>query len=120
MKQIFLGVMAVVLFTSLGYCQDAQELLENVSKVYVSSEVLGDSVALGGNAAEGFSLSVLIAGILFGCVGFSAFVYGKNNSYFRPMIIGFILMGFPYFVKNIIALYFVGIILTVILFVWRE
>ncbi len=114
MKNILLTVIAIISLTSIGYCQDTQELIGQVAKIYTGSE------ASGNNLIAGFSLGGLIGGILFGSIGFIAFMYGKKNSEFKPMITGILLMGYPYFVKNTIAMYLVGVALTVLLFVWRE
>jgi len=69
---------------------------------------------------ENFSVVNLIGGLLFGAVGFVAFVYGKRQSAIRAMVIGVILMAFPYFVSNSIALYAIGTALTVALFVFKD
>lgn len=62
----------------------------------------------------------LIGGFLFGAIGFVALVYGKKQGSARPMVIGALLIGYPYFVSNTIALYVVGIILTASLFIFRD
>ncbi|MBI5874209.1 MAG: hypothetical protein HZB36_08780 [Candidatus Omnitrophica bacterium] len=62
----------------------------------------------------------LVAAFFFGAVGFVAFAYGKKQGSFKPMAIGAILLIYPYFISNTIALYAVGIILTVSLFIFRE
>ena len=59
----------------------------------------------------------LIAGIIFGGVGFVAFAYGKKMASFRHMAIGALLMVYPYFISNVTALFAVGIILTIALFI---
>jgi len=61
--------------------------------------------------------ATLIAGILFGGVGFVAFAFGKKESSFKHMIIGAFLMVYPYFISNVTALFAIGIILTIALFV---
>lgn len=64
-------------------------------------------------------LSNIFSGVLFGSIGFSAFLYGKKRDEWRPMIIGGVLMGFPYLVTNTLAQYVIGTILTIALFVFR-
>ena len=66
------------------------------------------------------SAANLIGGILFGGVGFSAFIYGKKISGARAMVIGLVLMGYPYFIQNTVVLYVVGIVLTTALFLFRD
>lgn len=62
----------------------------------------------------------LIGGFLFGSIGFVAFVYGKKQASWKPMLIGGLLLAYPYFVSNTIALYAVGVILTAALFIFRD
>ena len=50
----------------------------------------------------------LIGGLLFGSIGFVAFVYGKRLSLWRPMFLGLALMAFPYFVEATLPLYAIG------------
>ncbi|MBP9855118.1 MAG: amino acid transport protein [Candidatus Omnitrophica bacterium] len=61
-----------------------------------------------------------IISLIFGSVGFVAFVYGKKNSEYKPMIIGIILMAYPYFISEIWAMTGIGIALTAALFIWRD
>lgn len=62
----------------------------------------------------------LIAGILFGSIGFVAFVYGKKQSSLKAIVIGVLLMVYPYFIPNVIALYAIGAVLTACLFIFPE
>ena len=66
------------------------------------------------------STANLFAGVLFGGIGVAAFLYGKKQASFKPMIIGGVLMAFPYFIANTIALYAVGALLTAALFIFRD
>lgn len=107
---IFLGI----LITSSGYGQDTQQLIGQMVQVYAESD--GSNSGLIG----GFSLWGLLAGLLFGGIGFIAFIYGKRNSAFRPMLVGIALMAYPYFLRGTITLYLVGIGLTAVLYFYRE
>jgi len=60
----------------------------------------------------------LIGGLLFGGIGFVAFVYGKKQTNLKALLIGIILMVYPYFVSNVILLYVIGTVLTVCLFIF--
>ena len=60
----------------------------------------------------------ILASILFWSIGFAAFIYGKKQASFKPMIIGIFLMVYPYFVPNTVAVYAVGAALTVTLFIF--
>jgi len=64
--------------------------------------------------------AVLFAALLFGSVGLAAFVYGKKNASWRPMVIGVVLMVYPYFVEQAWLLYGLGVALCAALFLWRE
>ncbi len=66
-----------------------------------------------------FSPSNLFAGLIFGSIGFVAFIYGKKIASFRPMIIGIVLMIYPYLISGTLFLYLIGIALTASLYFWR-
>lgn len=57
-----------------------------------------------------------VAGLLFGAVGLAAFVYGKKNTLWKPMIIGGLLLIFPYFVESLLGTLLVGGVLVALLF----
>jgi hypothetical protein len=56
-----------------------------------------------------FSTANLIGGLVFGSIGFVAFIYGKRMNLWRPMFLGLALMVYPYFVSNDIVLWAAGI-----------
>lgn len=62
----------------------------------------------------------LFAGILFSGIGTAAFIYGKRQSSFKAMGIGVALFFYPFVVSNTVAMYAVGIALTIGLFVFRD
>jgi hypothetical protein len=70
--------------------------------------------------AEDFNLLKIVAYTIFGAIGFVAFVYGKKNALWRPMITGLALMAYPYFLSGTFVIYLVGIVLTAALYFWRE
>ena len=45
------------------------------------------------------SASLLFFGLVFGCIGFGFFLYGKNQRAPVPLVCGLVLMIFPYFVR---------------------
>lgn len=104
--------LSMIFLISFGYCQNVSpEMMKQ------ATELLGADGMVNSKGIAGFSWSTLTGGILFGCVGFVAFIYGKKNAEFKPMILGVLLMGYPYFFKNTIAVYAVGVVLTVLLFI---
>ena len=62
----------------------------------------------------------LVAWIIFGSIGFVVFIYGKKQSLLKPLLIGLLLMVYPYFVSNTLALYIVGFVLCAALFLLRS
>ena len=62
----------------------------------------------------------IIANLIFGSIGFVAFMYGKKEKNWRVLSISIALMAYTYFVPNVWLIYLIGIGLTVLLFVWRE
>lgn len=62
----------------------------------------------------------LFAAILFGAIGMGAFVHGKRAGLAKPMIIGIILMVYPYFVSEGWLVFLIGIILCYLLYLFRE
>jgi hypothetical protein len=64
------------------------------------------------------SFTNILASVIFGSIGLAAFVYGKKQSNFKALVIGVILMVYPYFVPNTVAVYAIGAVLTVLLFIF--
>jgi hypothetical protein len=58
----------------------------------------------------------LFASFLIGLVGAACFVYGKRQSRFAHMVAGAVLVIYPYFVPNVIAM--VAIAVAVVLALW--
>ena len=71
-------------------------------------------------AVNSFSMANIVAWILFGGVGFVAFMYGKKMGNFKILGIGIAIMIYPYFISNTLLLYVVGIALTAALFFLRD
>jgi hypothetical protein len=67
-----------------------------------------------------FSAANLIAGFIFGSIGFVAFVYGKRMNLWKPMFCGIGLMVYPYFVAGDLANFAIGTAGTIALFFMRE
>ena len=71
-------------------------------------------------SAMNFSAVNLIAGFIFGSIGFVAFTYGKRMSLWKPMLCGIGLMVYPYFVAGAIANFVIGAVGTAALFFMRD
>jgi hypothetical protein len=64
--------------------------------------------------------SVLFAMLMFSIIGLLAFKRGKREVHLPHIIIGLVLMLYPYFVPAGLWLWAAGIVLTGLLFVLRE
>jgi len=58
-------------------------------------------------------------GLIFGCVGYGYFSYGKKQKRTMPFVCGIALMVFPYFVSATLWLALIGLILMALPFVVR-
>ncbi|MDB6146610.1 MAG: amino acid transporter [Spartobacteria bacterium] len=67
-----------------------------------------------------FSMGNLVAGTVFGSIGFVAFIYGKRLNLWRCMFCGLALMVFPYFVENTVVLFVLGGLATASLYFLRD
>lgn len=67
-----------------------------------------------------FSAANLIGGVVFGSIGFVAFVYGKRMNLWKLMFLGLGLMIYPYFVSDDIIMLAIGICGSIALFFLRE
>ena len=65
------------------------------------------------------SAANLMGGLVFGSIGFVAFIYGKRMNLWKPMLLGIALMVYPYFVSNDVAMIAIGAIGTAGLFFLR-
>ena len=68
----------------------------------------------------GINWGYWVANIIFGIIGWYAFLHGKREKSMRPMLIGIALMVYPYFVPNTLLAFAIGIALTAALYFWRE
>ncbi|MGI9086461.1 MAG: hypothetical protein ACR2HH_01765 [Chthoniobacterales bacterium] len=73
-----------------------------------------------GLAIPSFSGAVIVANLLFGSIGFVAFVYGKKMHIWKTMFMGLALMAYTYFVVNTFLLFGIGAVLTACLFIFRD
>ncbi len=58
----------------------------------------------------------LFLGILFGCIGFAGFQYGRRTQQARQMIVGVALMAFGFLVQDVWINGVVGSVLVLLLF----
>ena len=112
-------------FSALSWAQNEIQMPQNL--VQAASKILEaqgtDSDPLNKALTSGlgnFSMANLIGGILFSFIGSIAFMYGKKQASFKPMIIGIVLVVYPWFVTTTWLVYAIGIVLTVALFVFND
>jgi hypothetical protein len=66
------------------------------------------------------SAANLFASVMFGIIGYAAFRYGRKVKSRNPVYIGLILMLYTFVVSQTWAIYAVGIVLCVALYISRE
>ncbi|MBI1853351.1 MAG: amino acid transport protein [Planctomycetes bacterium] len=64
-------------------------------------------------------MTAFVLGAFFSLCGMVAFRYGKKNDHVRAMVIGGVLLVFPYFVSDAIWMTAIGLVLLVSLFIRR-
>jgi hypothetical protein len=62
----------------------------------------------------------LFLGLIFSGIGFVAFRYGRKMEEMSPVIIGLLLMFYPFFVRDSIWLLTIGLGLTASLWFFRD
>jgi len=60
--------------------------------------------------------NLLISAMIFGSIGLGFYIYGKKQKAKVPLYTGIALFIFPYFVSNLYALIFVGVVLVALPF----
>jgi hypothetical protein len=66
------------------------------------------------------SAANLIGNLLFGSIGFVAFVYGKRMTTWKVMFCGLAMMAVPYFIADTVIMYAFGALGTVAIFFLRD
>lgn len=122
---LMLGLI-VGFFQISAFAQDGQSSTDHLTSVLqgvsnINQSDLGSVLGSAGVSPSGsFDIVKMIGYFLFGGIGFVAFIYGKKNSLWRPMIIGIVLNVYPYFISSTLWIYLIGMALTAALFFWRD
>jgi len=64
--------------------------------------------------------AALFGSLLFGAIGLGVFIYGRRMVLWKPMVVGVILMSYPYFVAQTWLIYAIGCALCLGLYVFRN
>ena len=59
-------------------------------------------------------VGILLWGLLFSSIGLGFFLYGKKQRAVVPLVCGLVLMIYPYFIPNVIALVAIGVVLSAV------
>jgi len=71
-------------------------------------------------ASVSFSFANIMGYIIFGIIGWCAFNYGRKEKNYKVLVIGLVLMLYPYGVTNTLWLYLIGIGVSSLLYFWRD
>ena len=63
---------------------------------------------------------VLLWSLLFSSIGLGFFLYGKKQRAVVPLVCGLVLMIYPYFIPNVIALVAIGVVLTAVPYFFKS
>ena len=62
----------------------------------------------------------LFGAIVFGAIGMGAFFHGMRRGLAKPMILGVVLMIYPYFISDGTLVFVIGAALSYLLYLFRE
>ena len=65
-------------------------------------------------------VGILLWGLLFSSIGLGFFLYGKKRRAVVPLVCGLVLMIYPYFIPNVIALVAIGVVLIAVPYFFRS
>ncbi len=64
-----------------------------------------------------FSFGYLFSSFVIGMFGFGFFLYGKKSGAILPLMVGIVLMIYPFFITNLWGMWAVGVGLMIVPFV---
>ncbi|MGA0899720.1 MAG: amino acid transport protein [Luteolibacter sp.] len=62
----------------------------------------------------------LLAGLIFGTIGWGAFIYGRRLELDKPKFIGVALIIYPYLISHHILVWVLGVALVGLIWVYRH
>ena len=126
MKTSIIFLVLLFLLSVTGFVVSAQgeqgDLVATIDQFHSLDKVEKKMIfsSMGVPDVSDFSLANLFAWIIFGSIGFVAFIYGKKQASLKPLVIGILLMVYPYFFKSTLWLYVVGMSLCLLLYFWKD
>jgi len=88
------------------------ELSKDLKGMQKLKEDIGNGNVNSDTALFGLSMKAIFVGFFFSMIGFAYFRLGKKDQDMKKMILGVILMIYPYFITNIIYLTIIGLVLS--------
>jgi hypothetical protein len=67
-----------------------------------------------------FNPHTLLAGFIFGTIGWGAYSYGRRLELWQPRAIGVVLMVYPYLISHRILVWLVGVCLLALLWFFHD
>ena len=68
-------------------------------------------VGIGYACRMDFDANALLASLAIGGIGMVSFVYGRRQRRIPQMLVGFLLMAYPYFVSNVYLMIAIAVVL---------
>jgi predicted membrane protein len=65
-------------------------------------------------------VGILLWGLLFSSIGLGFFLYGKKQRAVVPLVCGLVLMIYPYFIPNVVALVAIGVVLIAVPYFFKS
>ena len=65
-------------------------------------------------------VGILLWGLLFSSIGLGFFLYGRKQRAVVPLVCGLVLMIYPYFIPNVIALVAIGVVLIAVPYFFKS
>lgn len=65
-----------------------------------------------------FDADTLIASMIIGGIGTVSFIYGKRQSRLPQMVVGILLIAYPYFISNVFLM--IGIAVALLVALWAS
>jgi hypothetical protein len=116
MKKILISCILLAAFAGFVIADGLDEALSgNTFSAASQNAVQGQA----DKVIAGLSMWALIWGLIFNGVGVFAFLYGKKKQSVPFMIIGVLLIGYPYVVQNAVSIFIIGVVLSGALYFFR-